>query len=457
MTVRYRKNARTEFVKPVIYSKKFWLVVATLSFISHNFINHTITKYALLLTAATIYSIIVLGFVIRVKDTKHLKRVFQEYRIEERIKKALIATMTVNQHIGTAFIDVPKVRVSLKNPVLPQVSIERLAGMNDIEQIAPNINVAFIGSYANFGVTSAFENDNGLDFMLCLEDVSTDKTFTPRTENELHVEPYELILQEGLKVNLSKSPHLGILGRSGGGKTSTLYSVILQLLSTGVDIRFGDGKMELSSLAEFYPKEKIVSDVDDILNMLENVTDEITTRQKIVAEAVNKYRKIGLTGYHINLQPLVVIIDELGSIVAGMTTKQKNQLFAYLSQLAQKGRSVSAFLIIANQFANVDVLPNNIRSQLSTRILLGTANKELQRMVFNDATLLKTGNVKPFKGYYVVEGQNSQPLAFHVPNLHAHELNTLDCFEAAYQYGLKHFSHLYWGGYGYNEDLIRES
>ncbi|KXU01359.1 FtsK/SpoIIIE family protein [Streptococcus constellatus] len=446
---RYRKNKYGEFQKPFYLMYKYQLLLILLICVSLVLFKHFFWAAILFTTLHIIWGSILYSKVRGNPPCYWLDTLL----IEKRVKRNLISTMVVNRNIETPFIDVPTVKVSVKKSDNPSVKIERLAGMNDIETIIPNVNLAFTNKLQHYAVTSYFENDNGLDYTFFLEDVASDKTFRPRYEEELQVEPYSLILQNDTRVPLSICPHIGIFGRSGSGKTTVLYSLILQFFNMGADCVFIDGKMEFSSFSAFYPKQKIVSEKDKILALLDEVCDEITIRQGIMAEEVNKRRKIGLTGYDINLMPLIVIADEIGSIVSSMSTKERNQFFSYLSQISQKGRSVSTFLIIGNQFANVETLPNNIRSQLSTRILLGTANNELQRMVFNESKIIKTGDVERFKGYYVSENHNSQPLRFFVPDLHTHKLaDDIDIFQRAYIFGQKNYSHTYYGGYAYDDD-----
>ena len=63
-------------------------------------------------------------------------------------------------------------------------------------------------------------------------------------------------------------------------------------------------------------------------------------RQKIIADEVKRRKKLGLTGFDLGLKPIVVIGDEIGSIVAGMTAKEKKQFVAYLTEIDQKSCSV---------------------------------------------------------------------------------------------------------------------
>ena len=107
----------------------------------------------------------------------------------------------------------------------------------------------------------------------------------------------------------------------------------------------------------------------------------------------------------------------------------------YLTTIMQRGRSISCFVIWATQDPAVSsamsVLPQGAMSQLSTKILLGTAKPEVQREVFND--IATQGNVPRFRGYYVSNGLTAIPKKFYVPNLYQYNLNQLDVFEKLYE------------------------
>ena len=59
-----------------------------------------------------------------------------------------------------------------------------------------------------------------------------------------------------------------------------------------------------------------------------------------------------------------------------------------LVAIIMKGRSVGVHVVLATQDPSTDTLPSKIRSQFSTRILLGSANQETQRMAFGKWQLL---------------------------------------------------------------------
>lgn len=89
-------------------------------------------------------------------------------------------------------------------------------------------------------------------------------------------------------------------------------------------------------------------------------------------------------------------------------------------------------MVVASQSPAVDVLPNGIRSQFSTKILLGSASGDIQRMAFDVA--VSDGDVEKFQGYYVINGTNVLPQKYFVPNLFKYGLADLQTFEKLYKH-----------------------
>lgn len=366
-------------------------------------------------------------------QAKSLKKFYLEDKYSKKVELGLLNSMKVNKsQEAISKIVVPDVDIKV-NDFDVTVTIEKLSGMyeNDIDQLSEVVNSSFTGKLNNYAVTSRSISSSGLYYVFRLQDIESDKTFKPKSIDDLKVSSHELILQNDLKINLADRPHLAIWGGTGSGKTTVLFSIISQLLSATTDIWFLDGKNEFSAFNVFYPSEKIVSENDDILLVLKMLSETIKERQQKVADEVKQQKKQGLRAYDLGLQPIVVIADEVGSIVASMNSKDKKEFNSLITQIVQKGRSVSVFLIISTQHAGVDVLPSGIRGQFATKILLGSANGDLQRMAFDGQTATK-GDVDDFTGYYISNGLTNQPMKFYVPNLHENELNTLDVFEELY-------------------------
>ena len=228
----------------------------------------------------------------------------------------------------------------------------------------------FVESWEVMQITSAMITTDGLTYKFVLEDVTTDKTWRPATLKDVQADKYILTLQEGLSVNLAERAHLAVWGKTGSKKTTVLLGMILQLFSMGADVRFIDGKDEFSAFTGFYSADKIVSDVEGVLAQIEDVLGLIKNRQQIMAEESQKRQKMGLKASEVGLTPVVLVADEIGSIVALMDSKQAKQFINRLVAIIQRGRSVGVSVIASTQDPSVDTLPQKIRQQFSTKILL---------------------------------------------------------------------------------------
>lgn len=440
MATVYKKNAQNVYKVP--FYSQFWtwwalvLTLAVLSLVVGLVVSIKIVQVVLwsLVAILTIWRAYTLtGSVIKAGT---IRQYITQKGAERAITKSLLATMSVNQLRDTPYISVPRVTVGASLPSCVKVKMEKLPGMYDIDKLTEDINASIRGKLGAYAVVSSRITDDGLYYKFVLEDKGSDKTWRPKSLEEMKQNSHEIKLQNDLIINLADKPHIIAWGKSGSGKSSLLFSMILQLLMSGSEVYFIDPKSEFSAFQEFYPMERIQEDTEAILKLLRHVCGELTRRQKIVAKAVKKQQKIGLRGYDIGLIPIVVVADEIGSAVASMDNKQKKEFLALLTQIVQKGRSVSVFCIVATQSPKTDTtLSSDIRSQFATKILLGSANAETQRMAF-DGEVATKGGVERFKGFYISDGKTDEtPLSFAVTDLHTHHLNDLKCFEKAYKMG----------------------
>lgn len=439
MATTYRKNAQNVY-KPPLYAQ-FWiwwvlaLALAVLSFVVGLVVSIKIVQVALWSLVAVLTSWRAYSLTQSVIKAKTIGKYIMQKKAEKAVIKSLLATMTVNRLQDTPYISVPSVTVCDSRPSHISVEVEKLAGMYDIEKMAEDINSSFRGKLGAYAVTSAMITTDGLLYKFVLEDVAIDKTWRPATLEDIKAEKYIIKLQKGLKVNLSERAHIAIWGKTGSKKTTVLFGIILQLFSMGADVRFIDGKDEFSAFSGFYPIEKIVSDPDDVFEQLEDILAIIKERQKIMADEVQKRGNMGLKASEVGLQPVVLVADEIGSIVALMDSKQSKKFVADLTAIIQRGRSVGVSVIASTQDPSTDTLPQKIRQQFATKILLGSANSDTQRMAFGEVAT--AGNVEDFRGFYTCDGLTNQPMKFYVCDLYSHGFNELAIFEKVYKLGLQ--------------------
>ena len=439
MATTYKKNVQNVY-KPPLYAQ-FWtwwalvLVLAVLSLVVGLVVSIKIVQVVLwsLVAILTIWRSYALTKSVIKAGT--IGTYITEKSAEKAVTKSLLATMAVNRLQDTPHISVPSVRVGASLPSHITVTVEKLAGMYDIDKLTEDINSSFRKKLGAYAVTSAMITTDGLFYKFVLEDVGTDKTWRPATVDDIKAEKYIIKLQEGLEVNLSERAHIAIWGKTGSKKTTVLFGIILQLFSMGADVRFIDGKDEFSAFSGFYPIEKIVSNPDDVFRQLEDILAIIKERQKIMADEMQKRGKMGLKASEVGLRPVVLVADEIGSIVALMDSKQSKKFVADLTAIIQRGRSVGVSVIASTQDPSTDTLPQRIRQQFATKILLGSANSDIQRMAFGEVAT--AGDVEDFRGFYTCDGLTNQPMKFYVCDLHSYGFNQLNMFETIYKHGVK--------------------
>lgn len=333
-------------------------------------------------------------------------------KLREALTRAFLDVQSVNPMLKTSLVGVPWIEILASDGVL-EVKIERLPGLDEDEKLAELISVATRKDWEAFEVVDFWREPGGVYSVFILEDVGSDKRLDVTSVISSTV-PFKIVLQKGLIVDFEKSPGLGLFGKSGAGKTTTLLSFLAQFLAGGSQVYLVDGKNELQALSNVLQR---ASGVSDVLSMLGYVVAQMEQREDFLGKEGARQQRLGLKASDVGLTPLVVAIDELGALVASAQAKEKAELIALLTQIALKGRSSGVILVVASQFASVDTIPNAVRSQLSTKILLGGAPAELVRMVFPTASP-GARSARQFEGFVYIDGQRGrEPSRYQVPAL----------------------------------------
>jgi hypothetical protein len=333
-------------------------------------------------------------------------------KLREALTRAFLDVQSVNPMLKTSLVGVPWIEILASDGVL-EVKIERLPGLDEDEQLAELISVATRKDWEAFEVVDFWREPGGVYSVFILENVASDKRLDVTSVISSAV-PFKIVLQKGLIVDFEKSPGLGLFGKSGAGKTTTLLSFLAQFLAGGSQVYLVDGKNELQALSNVLQR---ASGVSDVLSMLGYVVAQMEQREDFLGKEGARQQRLGLKASEVGLTPLVVAIDELGALVASAQAKEKAELIALLTQIALKGRSSGVILVVASQFASVDTIPNAVRSQLSTKILLGGAPAELVRMVFPTASP-GARSARQFEGFVYIDGQRGrEPSRYQVPAL----------------------------------------
>lgn len=431
----YVKNELGRYVVPPHERLEVWLGLSvlgavTLSWLAR-FVDVTAWAVGAWLLVLALAGCLVYRPCKRLIQARSVSRWLNQVTLEARVTKTLLETMTVNRLKDSPKIEVPGVVVTDNSPSHYLVEIEKLPGMYDLDNLKQDLSSSFRGNKAGYAVVSSVATDDGNWFKFVLEDVATDKTWRPL--KPFRCEKYTVILQRGLKLDLTKRPHIAIWGRTGSGKSTALQGIVHQLFSSGADVRFIDGKTEFYSFTTFYPSAKIAINKQAVLAMLQDIEEEVTVRQEAMAIETMNRKKMGMVASDVDIRPVVLVADEVGSVLAQMDTKEAKEFVSRLMSIIQRGRSVGIYVITATQDPSTDTLPQKIRAQFGTKILLGSANADTQRMALGE--VVTAGQVEPFRGFYICDGLTNTPLRFFVPDLRTGDFDNLQAFERSWKIG----------------------
>lgn len=314
------------------------------------------------------------------------------------------------------------------------IKIEKLAGSydTDLDHLAQLVS-STLGDRYKITSKSISQDENWFEFVL--SPVQQNLRFVPKSINDLVQKPYVVRLMNNLTINFARLPHLAIFGRTSSGKSTVLWSIILQTIGNS-QLYFIDFKNEFSVLSSFYLSSHFATDTDQIIQMLQKLVSIMTERKKFVQREAKKRGVIGLTGYDLHLTPIFLVVDEFASVLSAFdnTTegrKQKKLCESLMLQILMQSRAYSIYVLYSSQSPSTEVLSQQMRSQFGTYILLGSANGDTQRMAFGQT--VTTGNVDQFSGYYLEStAKMTTPEIFEVPDIFKNKLNTVNVFRELY-------------------------
>lgn len=397
----------------------------------------------LLASGGVVILILVIPEILRLKKIG-FKAYFKSLSAENAIKIGLIDVLAINSMKSSNFFSVPRIAVASSDRDNKKwvVTIEKLPGMRDIDLISETIDSCLVGDWRDFAVVEASQDQAGTWFIFKLENVNVSKKLIVKHLSQLEPEKaFKIKCQQGLIWDLAKAPHALIAGDSGSGKTAILMTLLAQLLAGGAEIRVVDPKAEFTFLESILPEGSVVRDFDDVLGLLKSMTEEMAKRNEIIAKEIKKRKSLGLTGADLDMKPVILVIDEVGSLVAGIERKQLLEFTGYLTKIVQMGRSSLTNVILTTQQPNSQVISTAIRDQLSFRILMGKPSPELKRMVFGDGIEIEKDFIERYTGYFVMSGETREPAKYFGIDLFSYHFANVKIFEKCYKRGkTKHFN-----------------
>ena len=395
-----------------------------------------IAGYIFLMSFLILISYLIFELVIERKKFKNWSDYVKSVNIQNMIKLGLIDVLAVNSMKQTEFIKVPSTAVASSGGGGYHINIEKLVGMRDLDLIEETVNSSLVGQFRNLAVVEIGESDDGTYIILEVEDVTQSKKLVINKLSQLEPDKsYKIKVQQGLVWDLSKTPHALIAGDSGSGKTAVLMTLIAQFLAGGANIKVIDPKAEFLFLENILPEGSVVRDFEEVLSLLKGIVGFMEEMNLIIADAIRENSSLGMTGVELYMRPTILVMDEVGSLVAGVDRKKLNEFNGYLTRIVQMGRSSLTNVILTTQQPNAQVISTAIRDQLSLRILMGKPSPELKRMVFGDGVDLRDTLIAPYTGFYILSGKTREPLRFEGIDLFANGFSNVETFEKCYKRG----------------------
>lgn len=193
-------------------------------------------------------------------------------------------------------------------------------------------------------------------------------------------------------INLSSIPMWLIGGATGSGKSVLTKLICRQCLLKGINTIVVDFKGGVDYPAFYRIDAHFLTDLESLSDMLKQALDEITIRKQILSsEQLPNIEEHNRSNPYTPMQRNVIIFDEVAEVLDknGLSKEQKQflqeKIEAPLATIARQGRAVGMHLILSLQRPDADVLPGQIRSNITGRIA-GRCNNNLSILIMDDGS-----------------------------------------------------------------------
>lgn len=298
------------------------------------------------------------------------------FRIPKQLKLSEISKINVVNDI--------QMRMGIK-----QLQIKQGEDVGELDVILPleSRQKVFLANYINDSKFREFANNNPLPFLVGVDEIG----------NPIY----------GC---MNKIKHLLVAGSTGSGKSIWLNQLILTLLmlknSTQLQMFMIDIKqVELVQFSAFRQVQKVVTDADEAVQLLNQLIKEMDKRYELFKNANVKNIALYNKKTKNKLPYIVVVIDEYAEL-----KNRNSDIDNYVQSLTQLSRACGIHLIIATQRPSVDIISGVIKSNLPSKIGFRCANKRSYLTFLNTSPkfeLLGNGD-----GVMSFEGQMEDHIRF---------------------------------------------
>lgn len=218
----------------------------------------------------------------------------------------------------------------------------------------------------------------------------------PRTQAERHVAARDFVLPLGVRedgspilVRQDVSPHLGVFGGTGAGKTVFLTSIVRAAVLQGAEVILVDAKngkdLRGLALAGLPGVVHYAAGSEAALHRaVLYARDELARRQQLAAALQQR-------GIEYAPTPLLLVFDEAPAWIndRGRASNPKaikdavGTVVSHLSYLASQAREHRIFVLTAGQFAYVSAFAGEWKTNTSTLVILGPPSEVNRQALFD--------------------------------------------------------------------------
>lgn len=227
---------------------------------------------------------------------------------------------------------------------------------------------------------------------------------------------YEIPVQKGLNVDMSKYPHMLICGVTGFGKSYFTNYIIAMASYKGAVLFLSDPKnSDLALLSRYIPEENVAVSTEDIVAQVEKVYNLMEERYKLMNELKLKDDGDKDKFSDFGIPMALLVLEEMGALTASLDKKQKDSFNKHLKQILLKGRQAGVEVILITQQPNSSNVPTELREQFNFRVFLGEAKAQVKPMIFGDGHEYIERRFDIGEGLYMLEGKTDNPKLIQTP------------------------------------------
>lgn len=230
---------------------------------------------------------------------------------------------------------------------------------------------------------------------------------------------YEIKITRSIEWDSSKAINALIAGSRGMGKSYMTMALMLRLANLsppaqifGIDFKQSD----ISRLKKLLPDGRIASEKDEIFYLLNHFIKLMEKRRNFI----NSKRRFGATANSLGMPMFYLVYDEFGAFTSVLSSKEKKEHDALLSQIMLLGRQYNFGMILVSQQVSVgnSGLNSSLKEQCGLIIHMGTATKEALRITFGNEIDLYPNYLGISEGQLWMQGlTNGYTLPFVSENL----------------------------------------